>query len=113
MWQPASQMNSSPGWQWTRTPIWFDIVPEGTNSAASLPSISASRSCSAVDRRVFAEDVVADFGLGHGRPHGRRGPGHRVAAEVDELFGHQAVPQWATDFSKLGVGLDSSRRQLR
>ena len=47
MWQPASQMNSSPGSQCTRTPIWLDIVPEGTNSAASLPSSSAIRSCRA------------------------------------------------------------------
>ena len=43
MWQLASQMNSSPGRQWTRTAIWLLIVPEGTNSAASLPSISAIR----------------------------------------------------------------------
>ncbi len=46
MWQPASQIISSPARQCTRTPTRFDMVPEGTYKAASLPSISATRSCS-------------------------------------------------------------------
>ena len=46
MWQLASHRNSSPAWQWTRTPSWLPIVPEGTKSAASLPSMPAMRSSS-------------------------------------------------------------------
>src|SRR6266545_1303946 len=45
MWQVASQSSSSPGCVWTLTQIWFDMVPEGTNRAASLPSKAATRSC--------------------------------------------------------------------
>src|SRR5262249_9049801 len=44
MWQFASQINSSPGCVWTLMPIWLDIVPDGTNRAASLPSSAATRS---------------------------------------------------------------------
>ena len=39
----ASQSSSSPGPAWTPTAIWLAIVPDGTNSAASLPSSSAVR----------------------------------------------------------------------
>src|SRR5262245_37037449 len=46
MWQVASQISSSPGCVCPLTQIWFDIVPEGTNSAASLPSVAATRSSS-------------------------------------------------------------------
>src|SRR5262245_56278397 len=45
MWQVASQNNSSPGCVWAFTAIWFDIVPEGTYSAASLPKYAATLSC--------------------------------------------------------------------
>src|SRR5438034_331651 len=44
MWQLTSQSSSSPGCVWVLTAVWFDIVPEGTNSAASLPSRAATRS---------------------------------------------------------------------
>src|SRR3954471_14257567 len=46
MWQLRSQSSSSPGWVWTLTAIWFDIVPDGTNRAASLPSRAATVSSS-------------------------------------------------------------------
>jgi len=39
----------------------------------------------AVDRRVFAENVVAHLGGGHGRPHLGGGFGHSVAAQIDSL----------------------------
>src|SRR5213594_2123508 len=45
MWQVVSQSNSSPGCVCARTQIWFDMVPDGTNRAASLPSSAATRSC--------------------------------------------------------------------
>ena len=35
-----------------------------------------------VNGRVFAIDVVADFRLRHRATHGRRGLGHRVAAQI-------------------------------
>src|SRR5262245_57116066 len=44
MWQLVSQSSSSPGWVCALTPIWLDIVPDGTNRAASLPSNCATRS---------------------------------------------------------------------
>ena len=37
----TSTSSSSPGWVFTPTPIWLAIVPEGTKTAASLPSSSA------------------------------------------------------------------------
>src|SRR5689334_16165021 len=46
MWQLASQSSSSPGWVWALMPIWFDMVPDGTNKAASLPRTAATRSSS-------------------------------------------------------------------
>ena len=36
------------------------------------------------DRRILAVHVVADLGIGHRVPHGWRGFGDRVAAEIDE-----------------------------
>ena len=39
---------ASPGRQWSRTPIRFDIVPEGTKRAASLPNSAATRSWSSI-----------------------------------------------------------------
>ena len=63
--------SSSPGCVFTPTAIWLAIVPDGTNRAASLPSSSAVRASSTLDRRVVAEDVVADLRLGH-RPAHRR-----------------------------------------
>ena len=34
------------------------------------------------DRRIVAEQVIAHLGVGHGAPHRRGGPGHRVRAKV-------------------------------
>jgi len=42
----AAMMISSPGRVCTRRAIWLAIVPVGTNSAASVPSRSATRSSS-------------------------------------------------------------------
>ncbi len=47
MWQDRSQITSSPGRVWTRSAISLHMVPEGRNTAASLPSSAATRSHSA------------------------------------------------------------------
>ncbi len=44
MWQLTSQSTSSPGCVCVLTAIWFDMVPDGTNRPASLPSRSATDS---------------------------------------------------------------------
>ena len=46
MWLVDSMSVSSPGRQCSRTAIWFDIVPDGTKTAASLPKSWATRSSS-------------------------------------------------------------------
>src|SRR5262249_19567795 len=46
MWQLASQISSSPGCVCDLMPIWLDIVPDGTYTAASLPNSAATRSSS-------------------------------------------------------------------
>ena len=48
MWALSSIRTRSPGSVWARTPIWLDIVPVGTKTAASLPSSSAVRASSAL-----------------------------------------------------------------
>ena len=40
-----------------------------------------------IDGRIFAIDVIADFGVAHGLAHLRGGAGDGVAAEIDEV-GH-------------------------
>ena len=55
----------------SRTPSWLASDPVGVNSPASWPSSSATRSSSARDRGVLAEDVVADLGV---RPSPRAWP---------------------------------------
>ncbi len=67
MWQPTSQMNSSPGEQWTRTPIWFDIEPDGTNSGRLLAEQAGDLFLQGVDAGVFVENVVAHWRRSHGR----------------------------------------------
>ena len=42
-------------------------MPDATNRPASLPRSSAARALEGVDRRVVAEDVVAELGIGHRR----------------------------------------------
>ncbi len=37
-----------------------------------------------IDRRIVAEDIVADIGFGDGRPHRRHRPGHGIAAQIDD-----------------------------
>ena len=53
-----------------------------------------------VDRRVVAEDVVAELGVGHGAAHGGRRKRDGVAAEVDQ--GHGASIGWGDRASRAG-----------
>ncbi len=46
-WLSRLTMTSSPGRVSTRSATWLAIVPDGSQSAASLPSSFATRSCSA------------------------------------------------------------------
>src|SRR5947207_15514533 len=46
MWFVSSHSNSSPGWVWALIPHWFDMVPDGTYIAASLPKYAATMSWS-------------------------------------------------------------------
>ena len=41
-----------------------------------------------IDGRVFMVNVVADLGRVHGGSHSRRRPRDRIAAHVDDCFGH-------------------------
>ena len=51
----------------------------------------------AVHRRVLAVDVVADGGGRHRLAHGRRGAGHRVAAQVDHVHGSECTSRAEAD----------------
>jgi hypothetical protein len=44
-----------------------------------------------IDGGVFPEDIVSHFGPGHGPPHGRCGPSHRVASKINPLL-HISLP---------------------
>ena len=44
------------------------------------------------DGRIFAEDVVADFGGGHGRAHRWRGFRDSIAAQIDECGSQFGFP---------------------
>ena len=67
---------------------WLAMVPDGTKTAAALPTRAANAASSALTVGVLAVAVVADLGLGHGPAHLGRGPGDGVAAEVDHAGGH-------------------------
>ena len=91
--------SSSPGCVFTPTAIWLAIVPDGTNSAASLPSSSAVLRLEQLDGRVVAEDVVADLRLGHRPPHRRGRLGDGVGTQVDRRHVHRGIahvtrPRW-------------------
>src|SRR5437763_13677911 len=45
MWLSISRMTSCPGWVWLSRAQRLPMVPLGTNSAASLATISAARRC--------------------------------------------------------------------
>jgi hypothetical protein len=60
------------------------MIPEGTKSAAGLPTALGEGLLERPHRRILAVVVVADHGLGHGPAHGRRGLGDGVAAQVDQ-----------------------------
>ncbi len=100
MWASSPTSTSSPGRVSNLSAIWFAIVPLGTNSAASLPSSAAMRSCSrltegsspywssptgasAIARRMPGEGRVTvserrsigSLGFGHQRLPMQRDPG--------------------------------------
>ena len=80
--RPAS--TAEPAAPSSRMAIWLPIVPDGTNSAAALPTRAGERLLERPHRGVLAIAVVADVGVGHRPPHRRRRPGDRVGAEIDE-----------------------------
>ncbi len=51
----------------------------------------------AIDGGVFAIDVVADFGFGHGAAHGGRGLGDGIAAQID----HAVRNSWKTSLESM------------
>ena len=79
-----------PGPGCERTEIWLAIVPEGTNSAASLPQHRGDLALELDHGRVVAVDVVADHGRGHRLAHRGRRAGDGVGAKVDRAHGRAA-----------------------
>ena len=71
----------------SRKAIWLAMTPDGTKSAAGLPTRSANASSERRHGRVLPVVVVTDLGLGHGSAHRGRGAGDGVAAQVDHV-GH-------------------------
>ena len=59
------------------------MVPVGTKTAGFFAHDFGGALLQPVDGGIFAVDVVADFGFGHGAPHGGGGPRDGVAAQVD------------------------------
>ena len=53
----------------------------------------------AVDGGIFAIHVVADLGFEHGAPHGRRGLGNGIAAQIDHRFKNS----WKTSLVCTGI----------
>ena len=67
--------------------IWLPMVPVGTKMDGFAAEDFGGASFELVDRGIFAVDVVAYFGRGHGRAHGGRGAGDGVAAQIDYVRG--------------------------
>ena len=65
--------------------------PRGDEQAGFLAEQLGGAFLEGVDRRVVAEDVVADLGLGHRPAHRRRGVGDGVAAQVDPGHGRASI----------------------
>ncbi len=70
----------------------------------------------AADRRVVAEPVVADLGLGHGLAHGRRRLGHGVGTQVDAVGVHDRAsigrgPRRPIHHPRLSTGTSACRRR--
>ena len=61
--------------------------PAGDEQAGFLAEQLGGALLERDDRRVVAEDVVAELGLGHRAAHRRRGVGDGVAAQVDPWHG--------------------------
>ena len=61
--------------------------PRGDEQAGLLAEQLGGALLEGVDRRVVAEDVVADLGLGHRPAHRRGRVGDGVAAQVDPWHG--------------------------
>ena len=62
--------------------IRLPIEPEGTKSAGFAAEDFGGALLQAIHRGIFAVDVVADFGFGHGAAHLGRRARDGVAAEV-------------------------------
>jgi hypothetical protein len=86
-WLPRETMTSSPGEVSVRRTTWLAIVPREPERGF-LAQQAGDALLEAVDRRVVAELVVADLGLGHRGAHPGRRPGDGVGTEIDRC--HQA-----------------------
>ena len=62
-----------PGSVCARRQSWLPRVPDGTKSAARLPTNAAADFLQPIDSRVFSIDIVAHFGARHGFAHGGDG----------------------------------------
>ena len=88
----SAAITSSPGRQCTSSAIWLHMVPEGRNTAASLPRSAATRSCRAlvVGSSAFCSSPTSASAMAL-RMAGR-GACCRVAEEIDEPVGcHRQV----------------------
>ena len=77
-----------------------DCVPHragGNEQGGRLAGDFGGTLFEAVDGGIFAIHVVADFGFEHGAPHGRRGLGNGIAAQIDHR-----IQELLEDF--IGVG---------
>ena len=84
-------MISPPRGTWA---IWLTrlpIVPLATKSAGLLAGQLGGTLLERDDRRVVAEDVVADLGLGHRATHLGRRVRDGVGAQVDERSGMGSI----------------------
>ena len=85
----AGDRHCVPGRPSSRSAIWLPIVPDGTKTAASLPTRSANAP-RAAHGRVLAVAVVAHLGLGHRPAHRRRRlvtVSERRSTHAERLYG--------------------------
>ena len=83
IWAVSWARISSPGRQCTSVAATLHMVPEGMNTAASLPSNPATRSHSSIHGRIVADLFVADFGPCHRLAHRGRRAGLCVRQQID------------------------------
>ncbi len=82
--------------------------PRGDEEPGLLPHRRRPLFLQGADRRVLAEDVVADLGLGHRPPHLGVGTGHGVGAEVEDAHAHAAPSRYSRSSSARRLGSPSS-----